>query len=995
MIDLLKLLLDLLINLDEKAAGTPIEPYTNYIFFGAIIILVIVLVASANYILSPLWQGAKKIYDRRSRRKFIRNNIYDGLSFMESSDIFYAIDQFIPTRFSLNNDSADDDEPSPIYLDNTQDKGRLLIEQFCKHEFDIKTGKKYYLCLADCGMGKTTFLINLYYQISKLGKYYCKFISLQEPNCLTEIDSISQKGRTILLLDALDENAQALANYTEFAEELERKTREFYRIVITSRTNFFDSESKERLPNHQKISGIASKLSGMRKFYITPFTDDDIKRYLKLRYRWNRQKQQNAWNLIKRNKNLSVRPMLLRFMDELLAENQVFEYDFQLYECLFQKWIAREQNNYNDESKNMLYEGCLGLAKVIYYQWRKNGQIGITQEELKNYSISSLENIQMKGHAILNRTNQGVYKFSHRSYWEYMLAKLAFSDPLFTCELLIKNFDRAVSFFEEMRQYYHNHPEELTSEVSFGIATYILKYEQVENAEKYYRNIIAENNNITQNLLFTTQLTKCLQRQLKLQSAKETLQKCLTLLDKVPLSKETLPFYVQFGTVYADYCRIYHLKNGQLFLNTIINFCVDHNIIDYTLLQCYEAFCYCSINYYYQQQALADMEHLFNANFGENEPVDKFAIYLRDCTRIWCMDYQNIKSSQIIANVINSGHIYMDSFEHILWYCELGISSAVLSEWNTMAVKLFEDSHFISDTIYGNESNPYSIMIYQKILLAYNLLNSKAQQELLKINEQCVSFIIQYMNERQLQEEMSAIHFIVLGYLKENSINQFSEVEAAIKRRLEIADNSKNVYDIISAHLSFYNLYADTSSHAHAQDHLKIAYKRSQEQDSYDYRETNAYCDLLQTILCYYKGTIDKGFIARRLLETTPNVYGNDKRSSSIYKVLQEYFSNADDNNEIIACRNWMYCDFDFNKLEYFYTSCIKYNQPRSFSQELENLLIKKGLFSETEELDLERFLAIYRKELIVQTERELRDLLQRNRNLRERTNNIKIFSQT
>lgn len=979
-------LLDLLLKLEERLNGTPIEPYINYVSWAIIIILLLLLGITVNRIFMPLWRSIRKVYDRYSRRKFISGKIYDKLSFMESSDVFYAIEQFVPTRFSLNNDAANDDEPSPDYHDSTQDKGRLLIEHFCKYELDIKTGRKYYLCLADCGMGKTTFLINLYYRIIRAGKYQCEFISLQDIHCLNSIDSISEKGKTILLLDALDENTRALANYIDFIDELEKKTREFYRVVITSRTNFFENESKEKLSNQQKISGITSKISNMKKFYITPFTDDDIKRYLRIRYRWNRKKQKSAWQLIDRNKNLSVRPMLLRFMDEVLSENQDFEYDFQLYECLFQKWIDRERDDSDDCSANALYDECLSLAKVIYYQWRKNGQIGIMHEDLANYSISGLEDIQIKGHAILNRTNTGLYKFSHRSYWEYMLAKLALSDVFFACELLIKNFDRAVSFLEEMIQYYQNHPDEITVEITLGIANYMLKYGKLENAEKYYSKILEEKkgDNI-QTLLAMIQLVKCLQREFKFKSAYELLNQCTELIDKIPLSKEVLPIYVQFGNVYADYCNVQHIKEGQLFLNNIIDFCKKQDILEYSLLKCYELYCQYGINYFYQQQAMVELEKLMLEAFKG----DQYAAYIYNCAQIRCLDLRDMKSFGILAEIVNNGHIFMDSYEQVSWYGELGIYSAALGEWDNISVKCFNDSHNISDSIYKNKCNVYSLLIYQKLLKACNLFEPDEQQLLVvknDINEQCMDFIVDYIETKQLQEEISVMPFIEYGYIQKHIMGLPDHAELAAEKRLEIESMSKNVYNIVDAHLECFYLYVgNTLTREQAKDHLQAAYKSSQDQAAWDYRETTAYCNLLQTILCFNDEVADKDYIARILLDIMPGIYGKDKRASDIYKTLQGYFSSNNDSREVKACLAWLYCDFDFDKLIYFYDSCVKNNQSGSFFKELESVLAEKGIFSEIEELDIQKFLSVKRNELVIDTGISIENLLKKNRSIRER----------
>ena len=95
-------------------------------------------------------------------------------------------------------------------------------------------------------MGKTTFLINLYYQTLKLHKYKCVFISLQEENCIEQIQAVEFQSKTILLLDALDENENALTDYAAFSTMLERATHNFYRVIITARTNFLKMKRRNR-----------------------------------------------------------------------------------------------------------------------------------------------------------------------------------------------------------------------------------------------------------------------------------------------------------------------------------------------------------------------------------------------------------------------------------------------------------------------------------------------------------------------------------------------------------------------------------------------------------------------------------------------------------------------------------------------------------------------------------------------------------------------------
>ena len=976
--------LDSLLELPNKLENTVLEPYIPIVKFCLFITPVVIVF---KYFLPFLMKLTKKIYEYVSRNRFIKDKILYNLSFMESADVIYAINQFIPTRFSTKRDPGNDDEPAPIYLNDGQEKDPLLIEHFCKFEFDVKEGKKYSLCLADCGMGKTTFIINLYYQILRQGKYKCFIVSLQEPSCIDQIEKYSldikkyKKKRTILLLDALDENDQVQSNYNDFMDRLWKYTKDFYRVVITSRTNFFESESKEKLSSQYKISGITSKLSGTRKFYITPFTDDDIRHYLNFRYRHNRKKQKKAWELINRSKNLSVRPLLLRFMDELLTEDKVFEYDFQLYECIFDKWIDRERKSLNEEAGKELYDECIYMAKTIYYQWLKTGLVGIFYNEVpENNTDSRLKSIQLKGHAIINRTGDGLYKFSHKSYWEYMLAKLALSDIYFSCDLLIENFDRAVSFLDEMIQYYNENPEELTPEIIIGIANYKLKYKKPEDAEELYHHAIRLCDQQNELKLFAMiQLTKCYQRQLKNKSAADELERCKELMQKIPLRNDTLPLYVQFGSAFAADCKMRHTCDGQNFYRNIITFCTDNNLTGYPLLQCYEGFCYCSINYGLQQQALKQMKQLWEKEFQK----DQYAEYFWDRAQAWNVDFMNSKFYDIVNKIVETGWRFMDSFEKITWYGNLAVSGVVIDKWDDITVKYLGDACDLAWLIYNDGErddfeNPYTIAVYQKMALAWNLLGPDKQESWRFSEKEYIDSIFDYMDLNDLNEEMSDIRFVLLDYIREDSLGTDQTIEYAMQQRLEIASNDDNIYNIVSANLSLYSLYSSYGdTWETGQQYLEQAYNTSQ--NSSDYKMTTSYCDLLHMILNFYEGEIDKSVVAQELMDIVPDIYGNNIKRLYIYSELKKYLVRRGDIREINVCFEMLRCEFDAYKLEALFRSCKRQGQQELFINKIKTILEEKGFFSNEEIQIIEKFLADNKNQMIYDVSQYVTGLLSRN----------------
>lgn len=945
-------ILEFLMGLKENAKGTFFEPYVIPIFGCVSAISVF------NLILIPVGKGIKKFYNYISQNRFIKNKVYINLDFIESADVYYAINRFIPTRFSAKNDPGNDDEPTPIYTSFENEKDPLLIEHFIKFEFEVSGGKKYYFCLADCGMGKTTFLINLYYRMLKQGKYKCRLVGLQDPSCLDIIDEISEKGKTILLLDALDENDSALTDYSNFIEKLEQKTRTFYRVIITSRTNFFESESKERLSGKHRICGIASKLPELRKYYITPFTDEDIQRYLNMRYRFKRKKKEQALEIINRSKNLSVRPMLLRFMDELLLDNQTFEYDFQLYECLFQKWIAREIHNDNDEDGKKLYNECLSMAKAIYCQWMKNGRIGIFISELpENDSVPGLQSIQLKGHALLNRTSAGLYKFSHKSYWEYMLAKLALSDIYFSDRILIMNFDRAASFFDEMISYYHSHEEEQTPEIAIGIANYLMKYHMLEDAERQYNKAISLCDGQKElQLVSKIQLAKCFQRQLKYKSAEKILQECQTLIEQIPLDKKSLSLYVQFGSVYSEYCNMNHLNDGQNFLQNIITFCNLNNFHGYDLLYCYKLYCECCVNYCFYQKALSEMKQLIKEYFQN----DQYATYLWNRAQSSKMNYDNHKFIETLINAISSDKRFMDSYELMCWYCDLGVfSSAEGGEWSNIE-KWIDDAYKIAYEIYSFEeykelNNPYAVKVLLKAEIACSVYEAGNMEWHKDTEMGYISSIFQYMEQQHMQEEMAIIQYNLFEHIQKNLLVSFDDMERIAIQCYETAEADSSAYYLIEACWGLFLLYSSNEqTEILGQKYLKQAYEKAQ--DNQEYRLTNRYCELLQVIYGYYEEESIRAVIVQELITIMPHNYGNDTRRFSICSMLQKYFSEQNDMREIEMNIELLYCKFDFHGLTRFYESCNKYQQIENFLTKLNQICLKKRILSNDEISELKRF---------------------------------------
>jgi hypothetical protein len=291
-----------------------------------------------------------------------------------------------------------------------------------------KTEFRYIILLADSGMGKTSALIN--YSARHLrrwrGPFKIAIVPLGTPDADTRIQVLEDQENTVLFLDAFDEDTLAIADHAERLRMLLELTKKFHNVLITCRTQFFPKD--EELPRRTGIIRVSARAAGepaeylFHKIYLSPFSDKEIARYIRRRYPfWFRARRRKAYQLATRIPNLSVRPMLLVHLDDLIFTDIEFEYSYQLYEEMVTAWIEREKGFILDE--RVLREFSERLAVDLYTKRVARGGERIVSEEIAALSAEwgiPLESWSLTGRSLLNRDGEGQYKFAHRSIMEYL-----------------------------------------------------------------------------------------------------------------------------------------------------------------------------------------------------------------------------------------------------------------------------------------------------------------------------------------------------------------------------------------------------------------------------------------------------------------------------------------------------------------------------------------------------------------------------------------------
>jgi hypothetical protein len=289
----------------------------------------------------------------------------------------------------------------------------------------IRSNIQYHIILGEAGMGKTALLLNLYYLVnSKINrKYVAKYSSLRLTTWLEDIQKIredTKSSKTILLLDAFDEAMAATDDPDAFLALIEEETKQFYKVIITSRTHFFDSKEDE--PERVSIIRAVSVDEEMyEQHYIDAFTDRDVNEYLRQKYRFNFGERKTAFAIIEKSLDIMSRPLLLSFIDDLVeCENDII-YPHQIYRLLIEKWIDREslflsrfiKGYKTDEVKKSFKDFVNMLVIKMLQNKNEHGDFFVDTSELAILDKESVfYTFEKRNRSLLDRMNS-IYSSSH------------------------------------------------------------------------------------------------------------------------------------------------------------------------------------------------------------------------------------------------------------------------------------------------------------------------------------------------------------------------------------------------------------------------------------------------------------------------------------------------------------------------------------------------------------------------------------------------------
>ncbi len=329
------------------------------------------------------------------------------------------------------------DTPKEGFMTVTQPVMKILDGFFTRPEND--PGENQLFILSDAGMGKTALLTML--KLADLTAFWPKntksILKKLGENTLDELKQIRERTKTILLLDSLDEDPMAYGRVRERILEILRETRNFEKVVITCRTQFFPKAEDDpfKRPNMVNLEGFICPV-----IYLSFFSDAQVRAYLEKRFEkkyrfWtDTQKMEEAEEMIRRMGSLKCRPMLLSYIENLMEAPVLRENagEYAVYDALVNSWLNRERLK-SDINPDDLLQACIVLALVLHC----DGKRDISEENLdrliEQYSaVTPIKEIHLKGRSLINKNSDGDYRFSHYSIQEFCVTKMLLDGGPFT-----------------------------------------------------------------------------------------------------------------------------------------------------------------------------------------------------------------------------------------------------------------------------------------------------------------------------------------------------------------------------------------------------------------------------------------------------------------------------------------------------------------------------------------------------------------------------------
>lgn len=303
-----------------------------------------------------------------------------------------------------------------------------------------RDGSHQLFLLGEPGAGKTALLLMI--RLMQLAGFWpagydCHLLQLGA-DTLDQIAAIESRAKTVLLLDALNEDKQARRGTLERLLPLLRAGELFYRVIISCRSHFFPSlqpDSTGRL-RIRALSGYNCSV-----LYLAPFAPCQIRQlvhkrlarntenYVGLRRFGVERRRKQAVHFLNGLQEQGRRPLLFQHINALLKiKGHRTRTIYTIYEALIQYWLDRQIESLKKKGcrclpkRFQLFNGCVRLAC-----WMEKQRAYEIEEEMLQRLFCEKADICEFSHCspepdLLRATSTHTYRFAHVTYREFLLA---------------------------------------------------------------------------------------------------------------------------------------------------------------------------------------------------------------------------------------------------------------------------------------------------------------------------------------------------------------------------------------------------------------------------------------------------------------------------------------------------------------------------------------------------------------------------------------------
>ncbi len=368
---------------------------------------------------------------------------------------------YVPLKFLLINDGTEKFDGKFTHSDDLFDYVIKWHDEADSTRLSI---------LGDYGTGKSSFALQLTYELAKryeanpIGNRIPVFVSLKDYAKDIDIESVItgllmnrygiklagfdafrkmlELGKLLLIFDGFDEMADrsdkrtVQANFDALNSLLPSGSKS--KLIVTCRTPYFKDYVEARDLFRHDVSHLLKTTTNLSEFEmleVSEFNDGQIMEFIE---NHDKEKAKDYFDKIKETYNLedlSKRPILLdmiiKTLPDLLKSNKEINTSV-LYEEYVKFWIERD-----DWRSKMTPEGKAAFMETLsWLMYKKGGNYSIhykelskpikehfkgeitNQEELDNYDYDT------RTCTFLNRDAEGNYKFIHKSFMEFFIARM-------------------------------------------------------------------------------------------------------------------------------------------------------------------------------------------------------------------------------------------------------------------------------------------------------------------------------------------------------------------------------------------------------------------------------------------------------------------------------------------------------------------------------------------------------------------------------------------